>query len=174
MTKINSEPTVEVDVHASSLTILSNDYHHGFNLPDTVDLYQYGPLEHLNRQLVKKVTQTLVNGVSINMKHWPPSFKEDPKTAVLLEGQKWSEYVSALISVYPSLGSLRDNMRMELMWREPNIIIHAMNALLDEGIGCLSLHDCLIVPVKNVKDAKEAFYSAYESKGMVRPKLSVG
>ena len=174
MTKINSEPTVEVDVHASSLTILSNDYHHGFNLPDTADLYQYGPLEHLNRQLVKKVTQTLVNGVSINMKHWPPSFKEDPKTAVLLEGQKWSEYVSALISVYPSLGSLRDNMGMELMWRESNIIIHAMNALLDEGIGCLSLHDCLIVPVKNEKDAKEAFYSAYESTGMDRPKLSVG
>jgi hypothetical protein len=174
MTQINGEPTVEVDVHASSLTILSNDYYHGFNLPDTADLYQHGPLKDLNRLLVKKVTQTLINGVSTNMKQWPPSFKEDPKTAALLEGQKWAEYVSALISVYPTLGSLREHMGMELMWRESNIIIHAMNALLDEGIGCLSLHDCLIVPVKNEKDAKEAFYSAYESKGMGRPKLAVG
>jgi hypothetical protein len=60
------------------------------------------------------------------------------------------------------------------MLTESDIIISAMNFLLDKGIGCLSIHDCLIVPEGNVDDAKEAFYSAYQSKGFKAPQLSVG
>ena len=39
MTLLDGKPTVEVDVHASSLTLLSNDYYVGFELPATDDLY---------------------------------------------------------------------------------------------------------------------------------------
>ena len=53
-------------------------------------------------------------------------------------------------------------------------IIGAMNHLLDKGIGCMSIHDCLIVPQENVKSAKEAFYFMHEHKGFKQPKLSVG
>ena len=57
---------------------------------------------------------------------------------------------------------------------ESDIIIRAMNYLLDKDIGCISMHDCLIFPKENVEDAKEAFYKAYDHKGFKRPKLSVG
>jgi hypothetical protein len=63
---------------------------------------------------------------------------------------------------------------MDLMLTERAIIISAMNYLLDKDIGCLSIHDCLIVPKENVEDAKDAFYKAYDQKGFKRPKLSVG
>ena len=59
------------------------------------------------------------------------------------------------------------------MLEDATIIIHAMNTLLDKGIGCLSVHDCLIVPKVNTEDAKQAFYSAYGQFHRKRPLLSV-
>ena len=86
MTLIDGKPTVEVDVHASSLTLLSNDYYVGFELPATDDLYQYGPLAELNRKLVMTIVQALINGVSHDRKRWPDSFIE--KKAELISGRK--------------------------------------------------------------------------------------
>ena len=77
MTLIDGQPTVEVDVHASSLTLLSADYYVGFELPETDDYYQYGPLSELNRKLVKTIIQALMNGVVHDRNTWPLSFKED-------------------------------------------------------------------------------------------------
>ena len=108
MTLINGEPTIDVDVHASSLTLLSNDYHLGFELPDTADLYQYGPLANLDRELVKLVTQVIINGVAYDRSGWPPSLKEEK--AELIGDQKWAYYVKPLIETYPSLTKLREHM----------------------------------------------------------------
>jgi hypothetical protein len=77
------------------------------------------------------------------------------------------------VSVYPALKNLDSDMGMRLMLSEADIIIRAMNHLLDKGIGCLSLHDCLIVPEANTGDAKEALYAAYESFGWCKPTLTV-
>jgi hypothetical protein len=63
---------------------------------------------------------------------------------------------------------------LRLMLDESNIIIRAMNNLLDRGIGCLSIHDCLIVPENNVDDAKGAFCAAYAKMEWKPPKLKVG
>ena len=60
------------------------------------------------------------------------------------------------------------------MLLEADVIMHAMNYLLDRGIGCLSLHDCLIVPNNNAQDAVEAFNDAYEKFSMQRPILHIG
>lgn len=171
MTLIDGQPTVEVDVHASSLTLLSNDYYLGFDLPDTDDYYQFGPLAALKRDLVKAVVQALINGVSYDYKGWPPSFKKDMATKI--EGENWSDYAIQIVTVYPALAQVRPNMGMDLMLEESDIIIKAMNELLDKGIGCLSLHDCLIVPEANTEDAKIAFYTAYAAKGNKKPLVRV-
>ena len=172
MTLIDGQPTIEVDVHASSLTLLANDYYLGFDLPETDDLYQHGPLANLDRELVKLVTQLIINGVSHDRLGWPPSAKEEK--AELIGDQKWTDYVRPLIETYPSLTKLRENMGLHLMLLEADVIMHAMNYLLDRGIGCLSLHDCLIVPNNNAQDAVEAFNDAYEKFSMQRPILHIG
>jgi len=172
-TLIDDKSTVEVDVHASSLMLLSQDYHIGFDLPDTDDLYRYGPLANLKRDLTKKIIQAVINGVSLDRKSWPRSFREDTKTAGLMAGEDWLSYATAIKETYPSLLQVRENFGMDLMLQESDIIINGMNYLLDRGIGCLSIHDCLIVPQENLEDAKNAFYTAYEKKNYNRPKLSV-
>ena len=173
MTLIDGQPTVEVDVHASSLTILSNDYYNRFDLPETDDLYRYGALSDLNRDLTKIVIQAVINGVPLSRTSWPKSFKDDTKTSKLIIGKEWVVYAKAVENTYPALKNLDNEKGMWLMLEESDIILKAMNDLLDKGIGCLSIHDCLIVPEANTEDAKQAFYSAYESKGYHRPKLSV-
>lgn len=174
MTLIDGQRTVEVDVHASSLTLLSEHYNYEFSLPDTDDYYSYGPLGDLNRPLVKTTIQAAINGVSLGRKSWPTSFKEDAKVQHLVGDHDWSDYSSAILAVYPVLASLEADLGLRLMLDESNIIIRAMNNLLDRGIGCLSIHDCLIVPENNVDDAKEAFCAAYAKMDWKPPKLKVG
>ena len=60
------------------------------------------------------------------------------------------------------------------MMTESDIIIRAMNYVLDKGIGCLSIHDCLIVPEESKQVAIDAFNDAYKNKGFKPPQLSVG
>ena len=173
-TLIDDQPTTEVDVHASGLRLLAEDYYIGFELPDTDDLYTYGTLSGLKRDLTKKVVQAVINGVSLERKSWPKSFTGNTKTALLINGEKWAMYAEAVSETYPSLLNIRKGIGLDIMLYESDIIIHAMNFLLDKGIGCLSIHDCLIVPEANAEDAKDAFYSAYQSKSYSAPQLSVG
>ena len=173
-TLINGKPTVAVDVHASGLRLLAEDYYSGFTLPETDDLYTHGKLSGLKRDLTKTIVQAVINGVSLDRQSWPKSFKDDKKTAELLAGEDWNTYAKAISETYPALSGVREDMGLDLMLQESDIIIGAMNHLLDKGIGCISIHDCLIVPQENVNDAKEAFCFMYEHKGFKQPKLSVG
>jgi hypothetical protein len=173
-TLINGKLTVAVDVHASGLRLLAEDYYSGFTLPETEDLYTHGKLSGLKRDLTKTIVQAVINGVSLERQSWPKSFNDDKKTAELMAGEDWNTYANAVSETYPALSGVREDMGLDLMLEESDIIIGAMNNLLDKGIGCLSIHDCLIVPQENVKDAKEAFYFMYEHKGFKQPKLSVG
>ena len=173
-TLINGKLTVAVDVHASGLRLLAEDYYSGFTLPETEDLYTHGKLSGLKRDLTKTIVQAVINGVSLDRQSWPKSFKDDEKTAELMAGEDWNTYAKAVSETYPALSGVREDMGLDLMLEESDIIIGAMNNLLDKGIGCLSIHDCLIVPQENVKDAKEAFYFMYGHKGFKQPKLSVG
>lgn len=173
-TLIDGQPTSEVDVHASGLRLLAEDYYIGFELPDTTDLYTYGRLSGLKRDLTKKVVQAVINGVSLGRKSWPKSFTDNKTTALLINGENWAMYAEALFETYPSLQNIRKDFGLDIMLTESDIIIRAMNHLLDKGIGCLSLHDCLIVPDDKIEDTKEAFYSAYKHKGFQAPQLTVG
>ena len=173
-TLINGKPTVAVDVHASGLRLLAEDYYSGFSLPETEDLYTHGKLSGLKRDLTKTIVQAVINGVSLDRQSWPKSFNDDKKTAELMAGEDWNTYAKAISEEYPALSEVRKNMGLDLMLEESDIIIGAMNNLLDKGIGCLSIHDCLIVPQQNVEDAKEAFYLMYKHKGFKQPELSVG
>ena len=173
-TLIDDKPTVAVDVHASGLRLLAADYSSGFDLPETEDLYTHGKLSGLKRDLTKTIVQAVINGVSLDRQSWPKSFKDDKNTSELMAGEDWNTYAKAISETYPALSGVREGMGLDLMLQESYIIIGAMNHLLDKGIGCISIHDCLIVPQENVEDAKEAFYFMYEHKGFKQPKLSVG
>ena len=173
MTLIDGEPTKEVDVHASSLTLLAGDPYLGFELPDCDDFYSYGELADLNREVTKKVFQAILNGVSPNRTSWPTGFTDSPDITALIGSDSFPKYAKAVVATYPSLDQLRPNMGLSLMLFESDIIIRAMLELLDKGIGCLSIHDCLIVPESKVDQAKAAFNNAYAYHHYPKPKLKV-
>mgnify|MGYP003675637977 FL=1 len=172
-TLIDGKPTSEIDVHASGLRLLAGDKDIGFELPDTEDLYTYDELSGLKRDLTKKIVQAVINGVSLDRQTWPKSFMDGDKKSKLIVGQDWKTYAKAISETYPALLKVRKDHGMDLMLIEGDIIIRAMNYLLDKGIGCLSIHDCLIVPTDSVEGAKEAFLEAYCHQGFRPPKLSV-
>jgi hypothetical protein len=62
---------------------------------------------------------------------------------------------------------------MSLFRVESDIIVQAMLQLLEVGIGCLSVHDCLIVPHDKVAEAEKAFIDAYDMFGFKPPRLKV-
>lgn len=163
-----------MDVHASGLRLLAEDYYIGFTLPEADDLYTHDKLSGLKRNLTKTIVQAVINGVSLDRQSWPKSFKDEKKTAELMAGENWNTYAKAISETYPALLEVRKDMGLDLMLQESDIIIGAMNCLLDKGIGCISIHDCLIIPQENVEDAKEAFYAMYQHKDFKQPKLSVG
>jgi hypothetical protein len=173
-TLIDGKPTIEVDVHASSLRLFSEDYNLGFELPDTEDLYSYGRLSGLTREITKKVIQASLNGASLDGWRWPKSFTDNENDAQLIEGQDWLTYAKAIAETYPSLKRADRDTGLDLMMIESDIIISAMNHVLNKGIGCLSIHDCLIVPEESTHVAIDAFNDAYQHKGFKPPKLSVG
>jgi hypothetical protein len=68
------------------------------------------------------------------------------KARIKDEGIPWSSYRDALAHSNPALTKLPDDFGMRLFRVESDIIVQAMLQLLEVGIGCLSVHDCLVVP----------------------------
>jgi hypothetical protein len=177
MLTIDGSPVVEVDVHASALQLLAGHPETNFNLPDVDDLYQAGELQNLTREVIKTLVQVVLNSSNplLERKYWPKSMTDDVEKKALIESKSipWATYRDALAHTYPALSKLPEDFGMRLFRVESDIIVHAMLQLLDAGIGCLSVHDCLIVPQDNAVQAKEAFADAYAKFEFKPPKLKV-
>ncbi|MDC1223757.1 hypothetical protein N8Z91_02595 [Ascidiaceihabitans sp.] len=174
---IDGSLTAEVDVHASTLQILAGHSETKFTLPNVDDLYQAGRLQNLNREVIKALVQVVLNSRKplLERKYWPKSVMEDEEKKALIEdeGIPWSTYRDALAHTYPALTKLPDDFGMSLLRVESDIIVQAMLRLLEAGIGCLSVHDCLIVPQNKVAQAEKAFVDAYAMFGSKPPRLKI-
>jgi hypothetical protein len=148
-----------------------------FTLPDVDDLYQAGRLQNLNREVIKTLVQVVLNSSKplLERKYWPTSVTEDEEKKALIEdeGIPWSTYRDALAHTYPALTKQPDDFGMRLFRVESDIIVQAMLRLLEAGIGCLSVHDCLIVPQNKVTEAEKAFIDTYAMFGLNTPRLKV-
>ena len=169
---IDGNPVAEVDIHACALNLLYNFR----NVPIEFDgdLYQAGFLCDLDRNIVKSIINASMNGLNLNSKGWPASLTEKQDVAERIGSLKpdWKHYVNCIKATYPLLAS-KKQLGMYLWLLESDNIMFAMNYLLDRGIGCLSIHDCLIVPHDKTDDAKDAFNAAYAKQGFPKPRLSV-
>jgi len=177
MLTIDGSSIAEVDVHASALQILAGHSETKFTLPDVEDLYQAGQLQNLNREIIKTLVQVVLNSSKplLERKYWPKSITDDEEKKALIEGDgiPWAAYRDAVATTYPSLTNLPKDFGMRLFRVESDIIVYSMLQLLEAGIGCLSVHDCLVVPNDKVEEAKKAFVNAYAQFGFKPPKLKI-
>lgn len=177
MLTIDGSPIAEVDVHASALQILAGYSETKFTLPDVSDLCQAGQLQNLNREVIKTLVQVALNSSKslLAREYWPKSITDDEEKKALIEGDgiPWTTYRDALAHTYPALTKLPNDLSMRLFRVESDIIAQAMLKLLEVEIGCLSVHDCLVVPYDKVDEAKKAFADAYAQFGFKPPKLKI-
>ena len=164
MLTIDGSPIAEVDVHASALQILAGYSETKFTLPDVSDLYQAGQLQNLNREVIKTLVQVALNSSKslLAREYWPKSITDDEEKKALIEGDgiPWTTYGDELAHTYPALTKLPNDFGMRLFRVESDIIVQAMLKLLEVEIGCLSVHDCLVVSYDKVDEAKKAFADA--------------
>ena len=177
MLTIDGSSIAEVDVHASALQILAGHSETKFTLPDVSDLCQAGQLQNLNREVIKTLVQVALNSSKslLAREYWPKSITDDEEKKALIEGDgiHWTTYRNALAHTYPALTKLPNDFGMRLFRVESEIIVQAMLKLLEVEIGCLSVHDYLVVPYDKVDEAKKAFADAYAQFGFKPPKLKI-
>ncbi|MGG5822393.1 hypothetical protein [Falsiroseomonas sp. HW251] len=169
---INGEPVIELDVHASSLTILHGMA--GMPLPDREDLYA---LPGINRETGKTWLKQYLGSGGQTPVRWARD--EDPEQ---FNGLKPTHARTALLEAYPFLDDpsalLGVPTRMELTWHafaaiEARAVLGAAFRLQGEGILALPLHDGIIVQERHQKRAREALVAGYRAEAGITPVIRV-
>jgi len=165
---IDGEPVVELDVHASSLTILHGLA--GVPLPDRADLYA---LPGINRDTGKTWLKQYLGSGGVTPVRWARD--EDPTQ---FDGLKPTHARTALLEAYPFLDDpsalLGVPTRPELTWHafaaiEARAVLGAVFRLQAEGILALPLHDGIIVQQRHAERAREALEAAYVAEADIVP-----
>jgi hypothetical protein len=166
--RINGEPTSEVDISGSHLTIL-----HALTkteLPNAGDPYM---VPGLSRIAVKVFANaTIGNGVLLS--RW--SNETAKKYAKRFEKEPVPGLCGIIEEDYP-FGMVRDNVlshipllkqvsRIPFAWdyiqfRESKIIISSIMTLIEKGIPCLPLHDSLICGESNKEEVWRVLYDTF-------------
>jgi hypothetical protein len=173
--RINGAAVIEVDVHASHLTIL-----HGLdnrNLPERHDLY--GDLG-FPREVVKR-WMTATFGAGQPVLQWSPRMHTEALSkGIALANYRPGAVAAAAFDAYPVLGNMLEvcgcvsEPRLcssALMWWEARALTEAMTALSKQGVPALPLHDALIVREGDREAALAALIRGYEIAVGVTPRV---
>jgi hypothetical protein len=178
--RINDEPTAEVDISASHLTIL-----HALlkvRLPGSGDPYE---ISGLDRDPIKRfITASIGNGKAISK--WPKEAAKDyaedwaknPKTRLTGNLQKDFPIRTVREAVLNHLPLLNDLSAIPYRWAdiqflESQVLIQAICALIIQGVPALPLHDALIVPISHKELASEILDESFHMAFGVKPSLKI-
>lgn len=181
---VDGKPTVEVDIHASHLSIMHGLL--GLPLPEG-DLYA---IPGLSRAVVKRwIVASLGKGSAVGRRGWPRgAVEEQPE----LRGLNASEVGAAIMARYPFLadpaeavagpaglhelahiGTPSRLLTHRLMGLEAAGISAALAYLRHRGVPALPVHDSLIVPAGDVRQAGETLRLAFEAQARVSIRTKV-
>ena len=173
---IDNEPVVEIDVHASALHIFSMypNSEVSFDLPDVDDFYDLINYKNKNRKLTKQVINAGLNGANILGRRFPVSIREheDPDVRALIEGVKWKDVKAAIFNTYPKLKLAKEmDIAGYIQFKDSDVIMKTMLKLFEQGIGCLSVHDCVMVPQSREAEAEKIFSDVFVKDIGIKPRL---
>jgi hypothetical protein len=168
---IDGEATVEIDVVSCGIRLLAVVM--GKTLPEVDDLYNY--VDHpMPRNDKKLLVTALSNRGGLNKKRWPRNWQDNPEISPVIARWPYPEFREALLRAYPWFDEFdKDtNYALQIQWLESQSIIQAMRTVLNQGAGCLSVHESLIVPVAAKEIAKSAMISAFQDVAGITPVLA--
>ncbi|OWV41799.1 hypothetical protein CDZ95_16930 [Mameliella alba] len=167
---INGEPSCEIDISASHLTLV-----HGL-LKEPLDLscdpYE---IQGVPRLLVKKALVTMI-GTGKPLKRWPrgakSEFTEDTGNKFpTITGKQVSQI---LLRRFPCLNRMADAALdwSKLQFIEAEVLLRAMLCLKSQlDVPALPVHDSLIVPVSAAEACEQEIKRAFEGMCGLSPRL---
>ncbi|MDW4548398.1 hypothetical protein R5H32_03430 [Defluviimonas sp. D31] len=167
------EPTVEIDVRASHLFILSAL--NGRKLPIDEDPYD---IEGIDRDVVKGLFSAIAGKGEIPTR-WPQKLGKDyeaKRGRKLGKTYKLKDVIEALLKRHPVIGSIRRGSLdwARLQYEESECFLAAMLELGDHfQVGALPVHDSLIVAERDRELAIDILGLAYERRFGARPFIRV-
>ena len=167
MIMIDEQETVQIDVVACGLRILYALSDMEFAIgPDPYDIGL-----NLDREVVKAIVNHASGVGNLNSKSWPKLVIERYPDAKALP---WRVGRDTLIAKLPALAILKRDVIdwSRIQFHESNIIIAAMEKCFEQGIGCLSVHDCLIVAKVNRDVAVQLFREAFIKELQLEPEFT--
>jgi len=171
--KIDGEPVVEIDIHASGATIIAA--RENLPIPDVDDIYSSLKVHGLERDLAKAVINHSISVGGLNKKDFPNRIRKDPRLGPMARKVTWSSLRDQLKEEMPWLTRLdpKSNEALYVQWKDSEIIIATMTKVFEAGVGCLSVHESLIVPQSQLELGKAALIEAFEKHTGVVPKLNI-
>ena len=171
---INSEPTVEVDISASYLTI----FHELMGVPPPADPYD---VPGLPRSIVK-IWVTITLGHTGFHRGWPLAAKRRYTKASEIgpvDLQRAYPFRHVQDAVLAHLPVLKDWPKNPITWadlqfRESSAIVDSVHRLaMVHGVAALPLHDALIVPKSKAALAEKILSDCFHHHVGVRPSIKV-
>lgn len=175
---LNGEPTVELDLRASQLTILYASI--GKPLDQSTDPYLgIGVDRSISKMLMMQTlgnTKLPSRWSSANAKNYEKDKEkqEGTKNACLRTEHPFDIYQSAMLKQFPEL---KDWEHMPIKWgmlqfEESEVVIRAVHTLaMQHGIPALPVHDSIIVPASAASTASEVFEKAFENRFYAKPHI---
>uniref|UniRef100_E6VML0 Uncharacterized protein n=1 Tax=Rhodopseudomonas palustris (strain DX-1) TaxID=652103 RepID=E6VML0_RHOPX len=157
---INGEPTVEIDISASYLTV----FHGLIKAPFDPREGTWERIDIDNKQVAKDwINFSLAKGTELQK--WPRgSVREYRAQGIALARDYPIPTVrNAALTAFPALTKLEGSglTWAELMYAEAEAIMTTMARLMDKGVPCLPVFDSIIIPLSQVRLATGVLYDAF-------------
>lgn len=173
---IDGEAVAEIDVTACGPTLLAC-WHDQQHLVDGLDPYQVlvDEINGMTRPLAKKICQIAVGNNKLSAKRFPDSIRKSETFKPILARLSWAKVRSVIERQLPYLLNPDGNTNQSLMLQahESDWLMKVLRELLEQGVGCLPVHESIIVPRSKIEVTKEAMSSHFEACFGIRPLLDV-
>lgn len=174
---IDGEAVAELDITACGPTILAcmNGQQ---ALVEGLDPYQIivDNVPSMTRKLAKKICQIAIGNDKLSAKTWPKSIRDDQQFNSLRRMIKWKTVRQVIAERLPYLlnPQARSKQALDIQFVESNWLMKVMKELLEvHGVGCLPVHESLIVPRSKVDLTKEVMARHFKECFGVVPLIDV-
>jgi hypothetical protein len=165
---IDGEPTAEIDISASYLTIVYGLF--GLSLDRSVDLYEVNGFE---RDLIKDWTKTTLTVGEL--KKWPVGMSKAYKARTGKKIPTVGHIQAAVEARHPVLKRWSENPEnwATLMYRESEVVIDTIISLMSQGIPSYPIHDSIVVRERDTEYAADVLTNVFVRRLGVEPSMKI-
>lgn len=173
---IDGEPVAEVDITACGPTILAC-MNGQKELVEGLDPYSIlvSRIDGMTRPLAKKICHVAIGNGSLSKKRFPRSILKDKDLKELASNLHWKDIRSVIETDLAYLLNPAGNTKqsLTLQFYESSWLMRVMGILLEQGVGCLPVHESLIVPQSKVTLTKHVMSEEFHRLFGVEPLVDV-